>query len=120
MMLRIEDAKPGMELARDVINLNQSVLLTGGTILNAQHLRTLKMWGIDSIHIQGQEPDDAKSNREPALPPHLLQAIEEHFNDRLKFLAKDTPGIGQLRHLAIMRKAARPESQSVRKEKSLE
>jgi hypothetical protein len=103
MMLPMEKAQPGMELTRDVINLNQSVLLTAGTCLTTQHLRTLKMWGVETIYVLCQATELPQAEEAIKIPPEILGAANARLNLRLKFVDNNTPGIGPLRLLATQR-----------------
>lgn len=106
-MLSVDKLESGMEVARDVKNLNGAILLTAGTLLSAQHLRMLKMWGIDAIHIAGGEGDNERQAALADITPSQREAAEAHVRHRFKHLSPTTPGLTLLVELAVLRVSAR-------------
>ncbi len=106
-MVTIDKLKPGMKVARDVLNLNNAVLLTAGTELVPQHLRTLKMWGLDAIHVVGEAGDGDDQALTAQFAPEILTAAAKRVESRLKHASLDQPGVMMIRDLAVRRLAAR-------------
>ena len=67
----IDAVASGMELAGDVVGRNGRMLVPGGTVLTAGHLRVLRIWGVPEIEVvAGTEPAGVLS----AAPPVDAQA----------------------------------------------
>lgn len=107
MMVPVSKLKPGIEVARAVVNLNKTVLLPAGTTLTAEHLRALKTWGIDAIHVLGAEGGSGPHPAEASLAPRALRAAEERVNRRFKHVTLDNSTAALIRKLAVHRTAAR-------------
>jgi putative nucleotidyltransferase with HDIG domain len=111
LKLPIDKLKPGMRVTRDVINLNHAVILAAGAEMTAQHLHTLKMWGIDAVEVAGEQAEAGVEVTKGGLLPELLQAAEDHVNRRLRHVPADNPAVALVRDLAVKRAAARLASQ---------
>ena len=97
-----------MVIARDVVNLNQAILVPEGTVLTALHLRRLRMWGIGSVEVKAAS-DEADTAGQPGggIAPELLQAAEQEVNRRLKHVSDEGGAVAALRRLAISQAAQR-------------
>lgn len=72
----LEDAKPGMVLAKPVTSLAGQLIVPAGTSLDASLIARLRDLGVTSIHVEnrpGEEGDPAKSLAE------LEQALDHRF-----------------------------------------
>jgi HD-like signal output (HDOD) protein len=98
-----------MEVIRNVSNVNDTILLRVGTQLTPQHLRLLKTWGIDAVHVAGASDEATEAHQ--AIPAHLRQAAEAHVTSRLKHVSVKTPSFALWKELAVRRAAARLASQ---------
>ena len=106
MMVSVENLKPGMVVAADVVNLNQTVLLKSGSLLGPQELRMLKMWGIVSVNIVSKTEQEASLGSEVSLPAEVLREAEAQVSHRFKHVTLDSPAVQLVRQLAIKRAAA--------------
>ena len=107
MLVPIDKLEPGLKVARDVVNVNGMVLLAAGVELASQHLRTLKMWGIDAVQVEGEEAGGAPERLDSAISPAVEQAAQTRVNQRLKHVPADDPASAYLRLMAVRRTAAR-------------
>ncbi len=94
-----------MEVAADVVNLNDVMLLAKGTLLTASHLRALKMWGIDTIQVVGE--DSEQSSEPPSIPKEVLVAAEKLVERRFKHVSATAPCVAVVKKLTILRTANR-------------
>jgi len=105
MKLSIDKLKPGMRVISEVANLNHAVLLPADTILLAQHLRLLKMWGIDAVEV-AEAPSELESPRAAEdLPGELVRQAEAIVSRRMKHVPLAHPAVTLVRDLAIRRAA---------------
>lgn len=74
-LLDINDIGTGMELAEDVTNFNETILLKAGAIITEKHLMALRAWGITEVTIKGVD----KSN----LDEPALSAVDAETNARI-------------------------------------
>lgn len=105
MNIAVDKLTPGMELAADVFNVNRGLLLGQGTVLTERHLRIFKTWGIERVQIVGGGLDPAATAAEPALPAAAVQAATAEVERLFRFVPDTSPGIRELRSLAIERGA---------------
>jgi hypothetical protein len=112
MLIPVDSLKPGMQLAHDVVNFNNVVLVVGGTRLTPQHVHTLKSWGIEAVPVKSEEASGTEAAPETRHASELLQAAEAQVNQRMKHVNLSDPGVVRLRELAIRRAAAKLASES--------
>jgi hypothetical protein len=95
-----------MQVASDIMNVNNMLLIAKGAVLAPRSIRLLKTWGIDSVNIVGGEAEPARP--EPiTLPPESLQMAEAIVQLRFRHVNAST-GIPKLvRSLAVKRTARR-------------
>jgi len=107
-MLPLDRLEPGMEVASDLRNFNQALLLVRGTILTPHHLRTLRMWGIASVPVTGEdEPAEAGRQAPLEFAPEILAEAEADVKLRWQHVAIDSPLTERVRALAVHRAALR-------------
>jgi hypothetical protein len=73
MRQSLEDLKPGMILAADLVETDGRLLLPLGTVLTDRHLRYFQMWGVLGVEIEG---DDAEAEKPAPVDPALHAAVE--------------------------------------------
>ena len=65
--LKIEELKPGMNLARSVYNQQDLLLLEKGTSLTKKRIWMLKTWGIDQVSVKGKSQGEGKGDFEAEI-----------------------------------------------------
>ena len=70
IQVTIENLEPGMILAEPVFNHQQSLLLNTGAKLGEKSIRMFKSWGVTSVWVKGDSPEDA-----PNKPAHGIESI---------------------------------------------
>jgi hypothetical protein len=78
--LAIDQAEPGVVLAEDVVDRHGRPLLRAGNELTARSIQSLRMWGVRSICVQGDAPDDP--TEEELLDPEVRAAAETMVGER--------------------------------------
>ena len=73
--LAIDQLKPGMVLAVDVMDTNGRLLLSEGQSIAPKHMNIFKMWGVPEVqvqHTEGGEPEN-----KPTLNPEAMRRVAE-------------------------------------------
>jgi hypothetical protein len=60
--LKIDEAKPGMVLARSVYNQQDLLLLEKGSALTKKRIWMIKTWGIDRVSVRGQPKENDRTD----------------------------------------------------------
>ena len=99
----VDQVKPGMILAKPIIDDKNRVIVTEGAALTAMHVKRLERWGIKQVFVQDPPPPPAAASvgtapseaaaapekaqapaqatvQEPPIDPALLARIEEMFS----------------------------------------
>jgi hypothetical protein len=81
MRSSLEDLKPGMTLAADLLESGGRLLLPAGTVLTDRHLRYFQMWGVSHVDIEGGEAGSADSpiTVDPAVQAEVEAALATLF-----------------------------------------
>lgn len=101
----VEQLKPGMEVAEDVLNVNGMLLLAGGATLSEQSIRVLKMWGVKTLKVAGgddQVPPEAAANAPEA---GALREAQKALALRFSHVQDELRVARTLKHLACERLA---------------
>lgn len=105
MIVATNKLTAGMELAANVMNVNDMLLLGEGTILTERHLHVLKMWGIDAVNVVGGESDGGGEDEEEAISPAILSQAEVRVNLRFRHVKGASEKIKIIKKLAVRRAA---------------
>lgn len=97
-----DDLVPGMEANEDVRNVNGDMLLVKGTVLTDRHLRMLKMWGVETVQVTGDESTEPDGAR-PALAAGIIAEAEKQVAARFKHVDCSIPAVQIVRRLAVSR-----------------
>ena len=98
MLVALDQLRPDMALAADIVDTGGRLLLPKGTVLTEKHLRYCQMWGIADADIQGGAASD---HAPPEIDPAALAAAENRLRPRFRHLDLAHPVIAALfRHAA--------------------
>jgi hypothetical protein len=109
MIVPIDQLSAGMEVDRNVVNVNQALLVPQGTILTERHLRLLKMWGVHSVTVRGGKADGTTPATESPPNPELVAAAQEHVDWRFRHVKTGSTTADLIRQIALNRAIAAPE-----------
>ena len=101
--INLENARPGMILAKEAKDLNGRVLLAAGTELTEKHLRVFRIWGVSEVEIQGVEHEDVVAEVTARVEPATLKSAEEEVSRLFAFTDRSHPAIAELSRLAVLR-----------------
>ncbi len=81
-LLRLEQARPGMQLTSDVVDRNGQLLAKAGNELTEKELRLFKIWGVQGVNVAGD--DDANQQlqntaQDSVIEPRHAAAARELF-----------------------------------------
>lgn len=113
--INIDDVKPGMTLASDLVSPNGRFLFAKGTPLDEKRLRIMKIWDITEADIQDVSREEACAAAERAFSPEILAQSDEYVNILFRPALSDhdaTPGaagdaVQELRRLCLRKVAER-------------
>lgn len=95
-----------MEVAADVLNVNNMLLIAKGASLNARQIRLLKTWGVESVGIVSAGAAGQASEPEH-IPDEFNKAAQAHVDERFSRIAAMTDLMRSVKSLAIQRVARR-------------
>ena len=96
-----------MEVAADVMNLNDMLLMPKGTVLTARHVRLLKTWGVESLQIVDTSVVAEEEEAPLEMTPEVLDASEKHVAKRFKLITSKLSIVDKLRRMATQKDAQR-------------
>ena len=102
--INVDHVEPDMVLASDLIHSNGRFLLGRGVILDPPRLRILKIWGVQSVEVEGSS-DEIKSLLEDRIDPSILQTAEDWTKRRFSRSNLEHPFLQELFHICAVRKA---------------
>ena len=76
----VESVTDKMVLAKDVCGTSGSVLLGKGTVLSAAMGRRLKNWGVQFVHIEGEDDSSNPGNAVAISPEEVREHLEKKFS----------------------------------------
>lgn len=102
--IRLEAAKEGMRIGKDVSDRSGRLLVAAGTLLEQRHLRILKSWGVADITItrQGGAEDE---NLVPDVAPEQLAEADQLLSERLRFNDGNIRVVSEAKRILTLRLA---------------
>lgn len=94
MRVSLENLRPEMVLAADIVDGGGRLLLPTGTAITEKHLRYCQMWGVAEADVVGAAAIDATST--PPVDPALLAKVEAETALRFAHADRDHPAIAAL------------------------
>jgi hypothetical protein len=101
--ISLKDVQPGMVLAEDAVATGDRLLLRAGSELTEAHLRTLRMWGVFDVDVQGVTREDIIAGAAGPLDPATRDAIELRIDTLFGRAHRTHPLIDELVHLVRLR-----------------
>lgn len=77
-----DNIKIGMVLSRPILNTHGGMLINKGVELQENHLRLLKMWGINEIYIENPEEDKYRQQNLTQLLKNYQLEIDFMFKGK--------------------------------------
>ncbi len=98
MRLHLDELKPGMRVAKPVLNAQNILLIKGGTDLTEKNILTLKTWGVTHVVVEGTGQEDALSDEIPDQKGDV--AIEKRLKEKFADVL-DNPVMVEIMRTAI-------------------
>jgi hypothetical protein len=102
--INISDARPGMVLAQDVLNMTGMVLLRKGAILTERHVKMLRTWGVTAIAVEGGAETPSQPTTQQVTPSEAIEKLKQVIEQRLQLVfsrAIDDPLMKALHQAAL-------------------
>ncbi len=96
-LLRLDESRPGMRVARDVADVRGNLLFKQGTILTGDLIQRLRAWKITHVHIVDDTPSQII---DPANNPLQRAAAIDRELDLVFLDAMGNPIMAKLREAA--------------------
>ncbi|MBC2605373.1 hypothetical protein [Pelagicoccus albus] len=95
------ELKPGQILAEDVFNLDAKKLFPSGTKLTERQIEILMMWGVENVHLQGND-DGAEVISIQSFSNTAKQDAEAVVQKRFQLVKSSHPAVIAIRELAVL------------------
>ncbi len=105
--ISLQNLKPGMVLAADIVENHGQVLLTAGSTINEKHIHIFKTWGIPEADIENVDEEEIALADALELDPELLQIAQQRADERFRFNDVDFPATKKLMQMFIKSEVAR-------------
>ena len=102
--IRIEQLKPGMRLAQDVVNFSGQVLLYKGNPLQPKDIKNFKAWGILEIVVESSSLNSSNSLDSNQIDTKLLVEAQKETTDLFQHSNRSHPVISELMRLSTLNK----------------
>ncbi len=99
----LNDIKPGMVLAQDVVDASGRVLLREGMELTERHIRIMKTWGIVDADIKDLSSQEAEDLSMSQLDPVALKQAELKADKLFRLSNLEHPVVHELYRQWILR-----------------
>ncbi len=76
----VESVTDNMVLAKDVCGTSGSVLLAKGTVLTSAMGRRLKNWGVQFVHVEGEDDSSSPGDTVSVSPQEVREHLEKKFS----------------------------------------
>jgi len=107
-LIHIDDLQPEMILAADLLSPQGSLLLPKGTVLNKEHLRIFRTWGISEAEIDKVSSHDlSNSDNLKRIDQKIIDASEALADSRFLLANREHPVMQRLMKLFVMRVSRR-------------
>jgi len=100
MRVALKDLKGGTVLAENVLDPMGRLLLAAGTVLSERHIKILRKWGIRSVNVKTESPEE-----EEHLPEELIESAKADLAERFRHFERDFPAASEIYRIAVERRA---------------
>jgi hypothetical protein len=102
--VRLEQLRPGMRLAQDVINFSGQVLLYKGNPLQPKDIKNFKAWGIIEIAVESSSLSFSKTLDNNQIDAKLLMEAQNETSNLFQHSNISHPVISELMRLSALNK----------------
>ncbi len=101
--LNLDQLRPGMVLAADILDRNRRVLLKAGLELTERHLTVLRQWGVPEADVQGVDREEINAQECMELDQELLAHAEASYRSLFRHCDLQHPFSQELLRLCVVR-----------------
>jgi hypothetical protein len=105
--ISLQNLKPGMVLAADIVENHGQVLLTAGSTINEKHINIFKTWGIPEADIENIDDEEITISEALELDPELLKTAQERADEQFLFNNAKYPATKKLVQMFIKSEVGR-------------
>jgi hypothetical protein len=102
--VRLEQLRPGMRLAQDVVNFSGQVLLYKGNPLQPRDIKNFKAWGIIEIAVESSPMRSSNSLNNNRVDTNLLVEAQNEISKLFRHSNLSHPVIAELMRLSTLNK----------------
>lgn len=98
-IVQVDDVEEGMTLAADVCTFNGSVMMKAGLVLTEKHIQGLRMWGIQSVNVEGVQQADIDAASIGEVDPNIDMAVRKELDKLFQKTDMSNPVIQEIYRL---------------------
>jgi hypothetical protein len=102
--IKLEQLRPGMRLAQDVVNFSGQVLLYKGNPLQPKDIKNFKAWGILEIAVENSPVNSSNSLNNNRVDTNLLVEAQNEISNLFRHSNLSHPVIAELMRLSTLNK----------------
>lgn len=102
--LRLDQLKPGMKLAKDVVNFSGRVLLYKGNPLQSKDIKNFKAWGILEVSVETASLDPSIPVEDNRVDAKLLVEAQKEISSLFRHSNLSHPVVSELMRLSALNK----------------
>jgi hypothetical protein len=102
--IKLEQLRPGMRLAQDVVNFSGQVLLYKGNPLQPKDIKNFKAWGVLEIAVESSSLNSSNSLDNNRIDTNLLVEAQNEISDLFRHSNLSHPVISELMRLSTLNK----------------
>ncbi len=105
--------QPGMELATDIVDRNGRKLVAAGVVLDEQHMRILRIWGVSEADVVGVNEEETQERSLAEMDPALVKAVKRHLVARCAYSNLEARSVRELLRFLLLHNAREAERQGL-------
>ncbi len=102
-IVHIDKVKQDMVLSDDVKDINGRFLLKKGQVIQSNHVKILKKWGVTEVNIVGNA--GTEESAETYVDPELIEKIKENTKPVFKYTDLSHPAVKEIFRLAVLHRS---------------
>lgn len=111
--ISLQNLKPGMVLAADIVENHGQVLLTAGSTITEKHIDIFRTWGIPEANITNVDEEEIARSETLELDPELLKAAQQRADELFKFYDLELPAAKKLMQMFVKNEVAQMADKAV-------
>lgn len=102
--IRLEQLRPGMRLAQDVVNFSGQVLLYKGNPLQPKDIKNFKAWGVLEIAVESSSLNSSNSLDNNRVDAKLLMEAQNEISNLFRHSNLSHSVVSELMRLSTLNK----------------